>query len=76
MNIDDFNSDTKFLYFALTKSVLTAKRLKLTKKFFIDFANEIWDSMEMTDIDVLEKIIQDQMKDDVNKVLEDMKNDK
>lgn len=72
MNIDEFDPQAKFLFIAMMKSVLIIRKMGKKKKDFMLFAEESWNSMMMNDVDELEKIINDQMKIDVEKMRDEI----
>ncbi len=60
----------QFLYMAMTKSAIIVKEIGKDKEFFIDFAYEIWNSMEMSDFQELKDVIDGKMRDDIQPYVE------
>jgi len=73
MNLDELPPEVQFAYLAATKTAIQFKKMGLDKKFFIGFCEEIWNSMEMTDLNTLSDAIQSKMKKDVDKHLKNYK---
>lgn len=55
----------QFVYIAMTKSAIFLKEIRNEKKFFLAFCEEIWDSMEMSEPDHLNEVLNDKMKKDI-----------
>lgn len=76
INLEELPSPLQFAYIALTKSAIIFKKMERDKKFFLAFCEEIWNSMEMSDIDYLNETIDSQMEDDIEANLESYFKDK
>lgn len=64
MNSKDLPPSVQFMFIALTKSAILVKELGKDKDFFVALAEEIWNSMEMTDSNELKDIIDVKMFED------------
>mgnify|MGYP001609195520 CR=1 FL=1 len=65
MNLDDLPPQLKFVYLAMTKSAIFFKEMERDKKFFLSFSEEIWDSMEITDLEHLKNVLNEKMEMDI-----------
>ena len=67
MNLDLENLPPKlqFVFIAMMKSAISFKEMGKDKEFFIEFAKEMWVSIEMTDLDELKEIINGKMRKDL-----------
>ncbi len=69
MDIKNLPLDVKFIYMAMTQSAIYMKKLKYDKESFINFASEIWESMNLNNIDDLESTLKNVMEKDVESYL-------
>ena len=60
----------RFTYLAMTGCAISFKEMGREKDFFIAFAEEIWNSMEMTDLDYLKDVLEGKMKKDIEPLIE------
>ena len=60
----------QFIFMAMMKSAIIVKEIGKDKSFFVDFAEEIWNSMEMSDFDTLKDTINGKMRDDIEPYVE------
>lgn len=67
MNIDLENlpAQLQFAYLAMTKTAIYFKEMGREKDFFLAFCDEIWNSMEMTDLKYLKDTLDGKMKKDI-----------
>lgn len=67
MNIDleDLPAAWQFAYIALTQSAIFFKESGHGRDLFISFCDEIWKSMEMTDVQHLKSVLSEKMKKDL-----------
>jgi hypothetical protein len=70
MDIKNLPPSLQFIFMAMMKSAIIVKEIGKDKSFFIDFAEEIWNSMEMSDFNTLKEIIEGKMKDDIEPYVE------
>lgn len=61
MLFDQLPGVGKFLFMAMMKSALILKEMGKDRDYFVDFAEEIWMSMEMSDFETLNNLIDGQM---------------
>lgn len=65
-DIEALPLEIEFIYLALTKSAINIKMMGKKKDFFLDLCNEIWDSMELHDLNKLDSILHNHMKSKIN----------
>ena len=65
MDIKNLHPTMQFLFMAMMKSAIMVKEIGQEKQFFVNFAEEIWNSMEMSDLTELKDIIDGKMRDDI-----------
>jgi hypothetical protein len=79
MDIKNLPPSMQLIFMAMMKSAIIIKEIGKDKSFFVDFAQEIWNSMEMSDLATLKDIIDGKMRDDiepyVQKYMKSRKND-
>lgn len=77
MKLTELPPKVEFMYIAMTKVAIYLKEMGEGKKEFIEFADAVWDSMELTPLDELDKIISEKMRKDtklhIKKYMESMK---
>jgi len=77
MDIESLPPEVQFAYIATTKCAIMFKEMDYDKKLFLQFCDEIWNSMELTAVDELKSILQDKIKKDLEPyVKEYIKNSK
>lgn len=65
MNLDDLSESAQFAFIAMLQTAIRFKEGGKNKKFFVDFASEIWETMELSDIEYLKKVLMDRMMKDI-----------
>ena len=65
IDIENLPAPLQFAYIGMTKSAIYFKEMGRDKDFFIAFAKEIWNSMEMTDLDYLKDVLEEKMEKDI-----------
>jgi len=70
MDIKNLSPSMQFIFMAMMKSAIIVKEIGKDKSFFVDFAEEIWNSMEMSDFDTLKDTINGKMRDDIEPYVE------
>lgn len=65
MELDDLPPKLKFIYIAMTKSAIFFKEMERDKKFFLSFAEEIWNSMQLSDLEYLKNVLDEKMEMDI-----------
>lgn len=77
MDIDDLPPKVQFCFLAMLKSAIAFKEMKKDKEFFLGFSEEIWNSMELSDLDYLNETIEGKMKKDIQPYVDEyVKNQK
>ena len=66
LDLKDLPAQTKFAYLAMTRSAIFFKEDGYPKDLFVKFAEQIWDSMELSDFQTLKDTIDDVMKHDID----------
>ncbi len=59
-----------FSFMAMMQVALKLKQEGKTKEFFVGFAAEIWDSLEMNDADELQNILSNRMMSDLKQFVD------
>lgn len=59
--------EADFCFMAMMQVALLMKESGKDRKFFVDFADGIWESLEMNDRDELKKALTDRMMSDLKK---------
>jgi len=65
MDIEGLPPKLQFVFMAMMKSAISFKEMERDKEFFLNFAQEIWDSMEMSNFEELKEIIDGKMRQDI-----------
>lgn len=65
IDIENLPTALQFAYIAMTQSAIYFKEMGQEKEFFLAFCDEIWNSMEMTDLNYLKKVLEGKMKKDI-----------
>ena len=65
MDIENLPPELQFVFIAMLRSAICFKEMERNKKFFLNFAEEIWKTMELTDIEELKEIIHGRIKKDI-----------
>lgn len=65
MNIDNLPPKLKFCYIAMTKSAIYFKEMDQNKQFFLNFCDEIWNSMELSDLKEIKDTLDRKMEKDI-----------
>ncbi len=65
MDLESLPIEIQFIYIAMTKSVIYFKELGQDKSFYLHFAEEIWNSMELVDLEYLKDTISKKMQKDL-----------
>jgi hypothetical protein len=65
MDTENWPPQLQFVFIAMMKSAIYFKEMGREKKFFCEFAKEIWVSMEMSDFDELKEIIEEKIRKDL-----------
>lgn len=65
IDIENLPAPLQFAYIAMTKSAIYFKEMGQKKEFFLAFCDEIWNSMEMTDLEYLKDVLEGKMKKDI-----------
>jgi hypothetical protein len=65
MRIDDLDHDTMFLFMTMMQAALKLRDMGRSKKEFVLFADEIWNSMELNDENELRRILAEKMLSDL-----------
>lgn len=76
MNIKNLPPTLQFVYIAMTKSAIHFKEMDRDKDFFLAFCEEIWNSMELTDLEYLKNVLNEKMKKDIGPYVESYINNK
>jgi hypothetical protein len=61
IDLEKLPDTIQFIFLNMTLSAIYMKEMKRDKEFFVNFASDIWDSMEMSDLDSLKKIVKDKL---------------
>lgn len=69
-DIENLPAPLQFAYIAMTKSAIYFKEMGQNKEFFLGFCDEIWNSMEMTDLKHLKDVLEGKMRKDIEPHLE------
>ncbi len=56
-----------FCFIAMMQVAIKMKKEGETRAFFLEFAAEIWDSLEMNDTDELQNVLSDRMMSDLKR---------
>jgi|HubBroStandDraft_2_1064218.scaffolds.fasta_scaffold00031_54 hypothetical protein len=72
MNIEDMPRNLQFVFISLLRSAIIIKEEGKDKKFFINFASEIWEKMNLNDIEDLKNILSEYLKADIEKMMKEM----
>ncbi len=70
VNIEDLPGPLQFAYIAMTRTAIYFKDMDHDKIFFLSFCDEIWESMEMTDLQYLKDALEGKMKKDLQPLVE------
>ncbi len=73
IDIENLPGELKFAYIAMTKSALFFKQIGRDKNFFLMFCDEIWKSMELSDMHDLNDVLQKSMQKDVESYIKSKK---
>lgn len=65
IDLENLPAPLQFTYIAMTRSAIYFKEMGQDKDFFLSFSEEIWNSMEMTDIEYLKSVIGGKMRKDI-----------
>lgn len=71
MDIDDMPPGVKFVFIAMLQSAITFKEMEKDKKFFVSFAEEIWETMQLSDLEDLKETLQGYMKKEIQPAIKD-----
>jgi len=61
----ELSRDAKFLFFSMMQAAIKMKEMGKEEKDFLYFAHEIWESMELSPIEYLKKMLLDGMIQDI-----------
>lgn len=70
MDIDDLPNPIKFAYISMSRSAIHFKKTGKDRDFFVEFAREIWNSMELSDIDDLKNVLEQKMESEIKPHIE------
>jgi len=65
IDLESLPTPLQFAYIAMTKSAIYFKEMGKDQNFFLVFCEEIWNSMEMTDLEYLKSVLDGKMKKDI-----------
>jgi hypothetical protein len=65
MDIENLPPKIQFVFIAMMQSAIELKEMDKDKEFYLDFAKEIWESMELSDFDYLKEVIMGKMRKDI-----------
>lgn len=65
MDIENLPDSIKFFYISMTQSAIYFKEMGQQKDVFLSFCEEIWDSMEMTDLENLKSVLSRKIRGDI-----------
>ena len=65
IDLESLPTPVQFAYIAMTKSAIYFKEMGQNQDFFLAFCEEIWNSMEMTDLEYLKDVLDGKMKKDI-----------
>lgn len=71
IDLENLPPSLQFVYLAMTRSAIYFKEMDRDKDFFLAFCEEIWNSMEMTEIEKLKSILSEKMEKDIKTHLGD-----
>lgn len=70
MDIEDLPPYVQFALMAMLKSAISFKETGKDKKFFLQFSEEIWNTMELSDLKYLKETLDGKMKKDIQPYIE------
>ncbi len=70
LDLENLPIQVQFCYISITKSAIFFKEMDKEKDFFLSFCDEIWKSLELTDLEYLKDVLNGKMKKDVDKHIE------
>ena len=65
MDIENLPPKLQFVFMAMMQSAIHFKEMDKDKEFYLEFAKEIWNSMELSDFDYLKETIMGKMRKDI-----------
>ena len=65
MELESLPKNLQFIFIAMLESAIKIKEQGHDKKFFTDFASEIWETMNLSDAEYLKKVIMGKMMKDM-----------
>lgn len=65
MKLDDLPASVKFMYMSMTQTAIYLKEMGRDRDYFVKFAKEIWDTMELNDMQTLKSALREQMEKDI-----------
>jgi len=71
IDIENLPPKLQFCVLAMFRSAINFKDMKMDKEFFVSFANEIWESMELTGVEYVREVIDGKMRIDIEPYVED-----
>jgi len=65
IDIENLPPDAQFAYITMTKTAISFKEKGMDKNFFLYFSEEIWNSMELSDLEHLKNVLEEKMQKDL-----------
>lgn len=70
INLESLPKPVQFAYISMTQSAIYFKECGHDKNFFLSFCDEIWNSMELSNLEYLKETLQEKMKKDIQPYVE------
>ena len=65
MDLENLPPKIQFAYLAMTRLAINFKEMGHKKEFFLSFCDEIWNSMELSDVEYLKSVLDEKMEKDI-----------
>lgn len=76
MNIEDLVDPVNFIYVAMTQSAISFKESGKNKDYYLSYCDEIWNSMELLELETLKDILKTYVKNEIKTRLHSLSTDK
>lgn len=70
MELEDLDENAKFIFFSFSQAAIRMRDLNQTQERYLDFALDVWETIDMNGIDKMHEMIQQGML----KMLNDIRN--
>lgn len=76
INLDELEKlpqEVKFIFIAMLQTAVNLKKIDKDKSFFIKFAGECWDTMEINSIEIVNDFLKNTMVRDIQRFKDEFK---